>query len=657
MIAEPAQDWKTLKRYLAERGLSNELLYQKVGIELAGPVKCREALRLPQDSADKRLGIIYHYPVSPGEDRYASVRWFGRYVGAFGQSADIKLQCPAGRPVRAYVSPLAQLEPGGDVYICESVLKAIVLSQTKRYCIGGNGVRCFYVRGEFVAGFPLDDIERAGRIIILFDNDVKSNPNVAAARRHLTEGLRNRYPSLPIVWADLPDPPGGGKWGIDDFLASGGDISKVVLEEAAATELERLMDSLNEKYSVCQYPPCIIRKDTGNVYSRADFTGLVEAHRRIWINDKLVEGSKIWLGAEERSSVQRIVYLPGADRCSEGEFYNTWTDDGAEAIQGDVSPFLMVYENAIPDSRMRELLFQSFAWILQNRGKKLEKTFVFVSRQVGTGKSLFALAMSKILGMRNSASIDMADFSSDFNAVFAAKELVVIDDLHKVSKSDVARLRRYATSQRIVVNEKNIKRYEIDNAAVFVLTTNELGAIPMDDEERRNLVVSFEPVVHHTGESKWWKEYVSWLDSGGVGHLRWWLEHMDLSAFDPFYHPPMTDVKSKMVAHSRSPEENFAFDLFTDPDAVLGANKRSVYTTEELWFLYSGGPPAAGDLVRLGKALANKFNYAAGGRLGRYFSGKGTCRVWQIRQNNGMFDSKQAREDILAFPVVVGGIS
>jgi len=653
MIPEPASSVQTLKKYLAERAFGNELLYQKAGIELAGPERCRRVLGLPPDPYDKRIGIIFHYPAIPGEEPYATVRWFGRYVGAFGQVADNKLQCPAGRPVRAYVSPLADLEQDGAVYICESVLKALVLSTTGRYAVGGNGVSCFFVRGDFVPGFPIEAIDRAGRVVILFDNDVKTNPSVAAARRRLTEGLRGRWPNLTIQWGDLPDPPDGGKWGLDDAIASGWNPDTLAVEDASATDLERTIDELNELYCVCEYPPCIIKKDTGRLYSRADFTGIMEAHRKVWIGEKPVEASRVWLAAEERSIVPEITYKPGAEKFVEKQFYNLWLDDGVPAVEGDVSPFVRVYENAIPDDRMRGLLFKSVGWMMQNRGKRLEKTFVFVSRQVGTGKSLFAVMLSRILGMRNAASIDMTDFASDFNAVYAAKELVVIDDLHKVSKNEVAKLRRYTTSPRIVVNEKNVKRYEIDNTAVFILTTNELSAIPMDDEERRNLVVAFEPKVHYTGDTDWWKSYVSWLEGGGYGHLRWWFEHMDLTDFDPYYTPPMNDIKSKMVAQARGPEDNFAFDLLHDPDTILGPNKRSVYTTEELWFIFSGGPPGPGDLLKFGKALGNKFSYANEGKLGRYFAGQKACRMWAIRKGSLSWSIEQIKEDVKAYPSIV----
>lgn len=670
-------DVNTLKKYLKDRGLGNELLYSKVGIELAGPARCREVLGLKPDPMDTRLGIIYHYPPTEGATgtSYASVRWFGKYAGAFGQTANLKLQCPGGRPVRAYVSPLSPpVEEGGDVWLCESVLKAIVLSTTGRYAVGGNGVSCLYVRGEFVEGFPVDSVDRAKRVIIAFDNDTKTNPDVAAARRRLTQGLRDRWSNIEILWAELPDPPAAadgtgsaGKWGLDDYIASHDDanaaVAAIPLEPAAATDVQRMVDEINDEFCLCLSPPCIIRKSTGVTYSRNEWAGLVVADKKVWQGDKCVEGSKVWLASEEREMVERIEYTPGGPLLSpNGEAYNIWRDDGVTAASGDVAPFLKVYENAIPDGATRTLLFKSFAWILQNRGTKLEKTFVFVGRQVGTGKSLLAQTFARILGASNFVSIGLEDFQSDFNSAFAAKEMVLIDDLHRMGQKEISKLRRYTTDRTIVVNAKNVRQYSIRNMAVFVITTNEYAALAMDDVERRNLVVHFDPVVHHqprgagdAGGDSWWADYIRWLDAdGGAAALRAWFEDMDLTDFDPNFIPPMTDVKSKMIAMGRSDLENVVLDLWQDCDAVLGGNQRSVYTTEELWFVVYGSLGQSQDILRLGRALANKFDQVAGGKLQRYFKGKNPCRLWIVRRDRSLrdWDLDAAREDIEKYRVI-----
>lgn len=651
-VSNPRLDNQVLANYLKVRGLDPKLASQAL-IEFAGPIRCREALGLKADPNDRRLGIIFHYPNST----YSTVRWFGKYIGPFGAVVDRKAENPTGRPLEAYQSPLCDWSKyeDGTLYLCESALKALVVSRTGRYAVAGVGVWGLCPKDEFL--LPEGLREGTRKVVILFDNDWKRNANVRAAIRRLGNRVKERWPGVEVVHGQISDPPAGsfywdvergkdaGKWGVDDAIATLGEL---VYEEAEIepTERELALDEFNEKYAVCAHPPCIIAVASGHMYSRAEFTGLLEAHRKVWEGDKPLEVPKLWLAYEERTSVERVVYRPGEGVLCGGE-YNSWRDDGAKAVAGDVEPFLRVYENAIPDEKVRTLLWQSMAWMLQSRGRKLDKSFIFVGRQVGTGKSLLAKTLGAIVGKSNYASIGIEDFASDFNSAFAAKEVVLVDDLHRMGPKEVAKLKRYVTADSIVVNAKNVKQYEIDNTAVFIITTNEYSAVAMDDVERRNLVVSFEPTVHHSGGTEWWNEYISWLEEGGYGKIRAWLEGLDLTDFDPAYTPPMTETKKKMVAAGRSDYDNVVLDLWEDCDAILGGNKRSVYTTEELYLLVYGERGLPAEIRKLGSALGNKFDYACNGKLQRYFTGKNPCRMWVIRRENGKeWTLAEVREDV-----------
>ena len=657
-MQEVSQDYRTLAAYLKVRGLPiDTVTLSQAGIEFAGPNRCREALGLKPDPYDKRLGIIYHYPGST----YSTVRWFGKYLGAFGTVIDRKTDNPVGREMEPYLSPLNDWSKydNQNLYVCESVLKALVLSRTGRYAIAGSGVWGLCPKEQLLIPESLRDGTR--KVTILFDNDWRRNAQVRAAIRRLGNRLTERW-GVEVKHGQLPDPPTGspywdaefgknaGKWGVDDAIAYSGEaiLGEVKEVEIEPTEREIALDEFNERYAVCSHPPCIIAVASGHKYSRADFTGLLEAHRKVWADDKPIEVSKLWLSYEDRTAVKSIEYRPGGAVI--GENYNEWRDTGPVGVEGDISPFLQVYDNAIPDATIRTLLLKSFAWILQNRGTKLDKSFILVGRQVGTGKSLLAKTFGTILGASNYASIGVEDFASDFNSAFAAKELVLVDDLHRMGAREVAKLKRYTTADKIVVNQKNVRQYEINNTAVFIITTNEYAAVAMDDVERRNLVVSFDPLVHYPTGDPWWAEYLAWLDDGGYGRVRGWLEGMDLSGFDPHYMPPMTETKKKMISMGRDDLENLVLDLYDNVDGVLGDNKRSVYTTEELWFIFYGQAPLAGDKVRLGKALANKFDQVAGGRLQRYFESGSPARLWIVRK--GDWDTDKAKADIRAHRVV-----
>jgi len=74
---------------------------------------------------------------------------------------------------------------------------------------------------------------------VIFDSDVTTNPKVQAALESLVGFLRDRGARVQVIY--LPDAPGGGKQGADDFLVAGG-----TLQELAAYAEEGLKEEFAE---------------------------------------------------------------------------------------------------------------------------------------------------------------------------------------------------------------------------------------------------------------------------------------------------------------------------------------------------------------------------------------------------------------------------
>jgi hypothetical protein len=204
----------------------------------------------------------------------------------------------------------------------------------------------------------------------------------------------------------------------------------------------------------------------------------------------------------------------------------------------------------------------------------------------------------------------------------------------------------------VTVNMKGVPQYEVRNVAVYFVTTNEYSGIAMDDVERRNVVFHFTPTVHYDGGTAWWNDYMMWLELGGYGHIRYWLEHRSISKFDPNFMPEMTAVKAKMVSASRSDEENWIYDLFSNPDVCLGSSGRSVYTTDELYFLYSSAPGDNHNLRSFARFLGNKFDQAHGGKLMKIFDGRSPVRMWKVKNRDQHWGPQECKADVAKFPVI-----
>lgn len=124
-------------------------------------------------------------------------------------------------------------DPSIMLRITEGVKKVLAAVGAGYPTIGLLGVNGWKVRLDDEHSEPLpdlDEIEWVGRIVLIeFDSDVSTKPSVRAALEALRSELRRRG-AMPVT-VIFPDGPNGEKWGVDDFLASGGDLR--ALENAA----------------------------------------------------------------------------------------------------------------------------------------------------------------------------------------------------------------------------------------------------------------------------------------------------------------------------------------------------------------------------------------------------------------------------------------
>ena len=651
------------KKYLTERGITQDSIIERCGIEFASRQTCLDRIGSTRRT-HYAAGIIIPYT-----DTYSVVRWLGDNVSQWGTKLDDdpKLLAPIGTP-RVYIPPLIDWNTfTGVVYICESALKAVVLAQHGYCAIAGNGVDGIFTNSGFSLDFPhaLFESGKVETVKILYDSDWATNVQVQAAIRRQATGISNRYPTVTVIHKAL-DHGDNKKWGIDDAVAKNGVewLHTWMLEDTnehdiEVSPLQKHFDELNERYVVCNHPVGIIKQSTGILYSRGNFTDLLEAKRtymeRRAKNMVKVSPAKEWIEWEGMTHVDQLVYNPGQTRLTATE-YNSWKDDGVtpfECTAEDIEPFLRVYKNAIPDTEAFDIMIESMAWMLQNRGTKLDKTFLFIGSQVGTGKSLLAQTYGKLVGRSNFSSIGVEDFIGDFNSAFTAKEAVLVDDLYKIPKPAMGKLKRYITDETIMVNPKGVQAYEIDNHAVFFITSNNMTSLPMDSNERRVVTVHFEPTIHYPTGTAWWNEYHAWLWDGGYEKLRYWLEHLDVTNYDPNFMPPMNDIKRRITGATKTPEEEFVQDLMVNADIVLGGNGRACYTPKELWILFtgSGEDPTRSELVVLGQALSNSGFWQA--NEGRVCKVKGrVARYWVLRGDGREWDSRNVIADVRKYPTI-----
>ena len=147
---------------------------------------------------------------------------------------------------------------------------------------------------------------------------------------------------------------------------------------------------------------------------------------------------------------------------------------------------------------------------------------LMVSEERNTGKSTF-LNFLKAVFQNNVTFNTNEDFRSQFNADWAGKLLIVVDEVLLNRREDSERLKNLSTTLSYKVEAKGKDRDEISFFAKFVLCSNN----------------EFLPVIIDVGETRYWVRKINSLESDDTDFLRklkaekpaflYFLQHRTLS--------------------------------------------------------------------------------------------------------------------------------
>lgn len=198
-------------------------------------------------------------------------------------------------------------------------------------------------------------------------------------------------------------------------------------------------------------------------------------------------------------------------------------------------------------------ILDSLAFPLQNPGVKLASAMIFHGDQ-GSGKSLiFDTVMSKIYGA-TFKKISQRRIENQFTDWARNRLFVVIEEIS--ASSDIwhikGEFKDMVTSDTFDINDKNEKWVEQRNMINFVLLSNEQMPIPLENGDRRHLVVYTPPKP----SDRYIAGLISALEEETPNFYGFLLDR-DLSNFHRHKRPPMTSSKQRLINISLPSEAVF----------------------------------------------------------------------------------------------------
>jgi len=237
---------------------------------------------------------------------------------------------------------------------------------------------------------------------------------------------------------------------------------------------------------------------------------------------------------------------------------NTWQGWPIEPKQGRCDMLLETIEYLCSEEENGKEVFtwimRWMAYPLQHPGAKMSSAVIMHGPQ-GTGKSTVFQTLAKIYG--NYATVlNQRGLEDKFNSDWSDSKLFILAE-EVVTRAEMwhikNELKELVTGEWIRINPKNIAAYRQRNQLNIVYLSNDDQPLPIENDDRRHLVVWTPPQV---GEEFYDSLYLE-LDNGGVQAFYHHLMTLDLGDFHPKKRPPMTDAKRKLITLSNSGEREF----------------------------------------------------------------------------------------------------
>jgi hypothetical protein len=473
--------------------------------------------------------------------------------------------------------------------ITEGELKAACACKLGLPTIGLGGVWCF--KSDKRGLVLLDQFHQfewhERTVYVVYDSDASSNPLVISAENALCMELV-RMGALPHV-VRLPEGPEDAKVGLDDYLVEHGKEALLDLLDATHPwRGVRELHQLNQEVCYVEDPGFVLRLDTRQILKPRDFYEHAFAPRKITLEietekgtkKEVVSAAKEWLSWEQRNTVKRLTYAPGQPQITSAGEFNTWPGWAIEPRKGDVRPWTALLDYLFTgDERGRVWFEQWCACPLQHPGVKMFSACVLWGRKHGTGKSLVGYSLFRIYG-QNSKEIKDRDIHGNFNGWAHNKQFIMGDEITSGDKRGIAdHMKGMITQERITINEKFAKAYDLPDCINYYFTSNHPDAFFLEDDDRRFFIheVSSDPMP-----PEFYERYESWINSEeGAAALFHHLLDLDLTGFKAKGHALVTASKVDMIATGRSDLASWVAMLRDDPDTVLRMDK--IALTHELW--------------------------------------------------------------------------
>ncbi len=249
-----------------------------------------------------------------------------------------------------------------------------------------------------------------------------------------------------------------------------------------------------------------------------------------------------WLSHPARRQYQGAIFSPGTN--TPDNILNLWSGYAVEPTAGDVQPWLRVLSRVAPESDTRAYVLDWLAYKVQNPGE-VPGTILLVKGAKGSGKNSLFEPVVRFFGAYGRVFDDAEQIAGRFTGHLQTVAFAVLDEaLFTGNPQQADRIKSRVTATSMTFEAKGRDPVPGVNRCAYVSLSNHNHVWQATLDERRAVVIeASDGLINDRG---FWSTYHAWLGGTGPAALLHYLQHLDVSSFDPRIIPKGTALRQQI---------------------------------------------------------------------------------------------------------------
>jgi primase-polymerase (primpol)-like protein len=281
---------------------------------------------------------------------------------------------------------------------------------------------------------------------------------------------------------------------------------------------------------------------------------------------KTYETATLWEKSPERKQALAVTFKAGGKlltRDPKGrEAVNIWNPFDRTVPPEDASLFLEHVDYLFGSDAGHFLDW--LAHIEQRPGRLPHFGWIHISDKHGTGRNWLASVIARLWPGYAAINFDLSGMlRTGFNDRLSCKLIAVVDEIQEGGSNarwdNAETMKRLVTEEYRTINPKFGHIREEFNACRWLIFSNNIGALPLDEHDRRfNVVHNEEPPRTPDYYIRLYAALNEPAFIAGIAHM---LRNRDLSSFNPGAHAAMNAAKEALIAASLGEADEILIDL------------------------------------------------------------------------------------------------